>query len=240
MAKPRETKGSGHRSRLRERFIQSGLDGFLDYEVIELLLILGTPRKDCKQAAKEALDRFKSLQGVLSASSEELQQVPGIGPINAMGIMLVQAVSRRFLEKQIIQKDPIRSSKEMFDYLYHLLRDRTTECFTVIFLDSQNKILAVETLFEGTLNTSQVYPREVVRAALEHHSAYILLAHNHPSGEPGPSAEDIHITKEIVFACQVMGIRVMEHLIIGDNRYFSFADHGYIRKFHEEYESGHG
>jgi len=230
-------KGEGHRERLRERFLSSGLEGFLDYEVIELLLTLGTPRRDCKETAKAALARFKTLQGVLEAPIAQLIQVKGVGPKNAIGIKLIHAVSRRYLEKRVLGKDAISSSAQLFDYLYHHLRDRGTECFVAIYLDAQNQVLEMQTLFSGTVSASAVYPREVVKAALEHNASGLLLAHNHPSGEPVPSPDDTAITREIVFACRVMDIRVLEHLIIGDNRYYSFADQGLIARFHSEFES---
>ena len=121
----------GHRKRLRERFLKSGLDGFADYEVVELLLSLGTPRKDCKPQAKEALKKFKNLRGVLSASLEELQQIDGIGPHSAFGIKLMQDVARKYLKEQIIDKPVFQSSQEIFDYLYHSMRDLKTEVFKV-------------------------------------------------------------------------------------------------------------
>ncbi len=215
----------------------SGLDGFHDYEVIELLLTLATPRKDCKEQAKAALNRFKTLQGVIEAPPEQLQEIKGIGPNNIFGIKFVRAVAERYLQKKLIRKDPIRSSKELFDYLYHSLRDKKREIFKVVFLDAQNRIIATEDLFEGTLTASSVYPREVVRAALRYHAAGLFLVHNHPSGEPKPSHEDKRITRELIHACRVMGITVLEHLIIGDNTYFSFADHGYIAEMNREYDA---
>ena len=230
-------KGEGHRERLREKFLTSGLDGFHDYEVIELLLTLATPRKDCKDQAKAALKRFKTLQGVIEAPPEHLQEIKGLGPKNIFGIKFVQAVAERYLQKKLISKDPIRSSKELFDYLYHSLRDKKREIFKVVFLDAQNKIIAIEDLFEGTLNASNVYPREVVQTALRHHAAGLFLVHNHPSGEPKPSREDRLITRELIHACRVMGVTVHEHLIIGDNTYFSFADCGYIAEMNREYEA---
>ena len=229
-------KGEGHRARLREKFLSSGLDGFHDYEVIELLLTLATPRKDCKEQAKAALKRFKTLQGVIEATPGALQEIKGIGPKNILGIKLVHAAAGRYLKKKIVKKDPIRSSRELFDYLYHALRDKMREIFKVVFLDAQNRIIAIETLFEGTLTASSVYPREVVQAALQHHAASLLLVHNHPSGEPRPSREDRLITQQLINACRVMGITVHEHLIIGDNTYFSFADHGYITEMNRHYE----
>ena len=231
-AKPH--KGEGHRQRLRDRFLNAGLSGFHDYEVIELLLTLATPRKDCKDAAKAALKHFKTLQGVLEASPKALCEVNGIGPNNMLGIKLIKAVAERYLEKRLIRKDPLNNSKELFDYLYHSIRDKTRECFNVLFLDAKNRVITTEILFEGTLTASSVYPREVVLAALNHNAAALIFAHNHPSGDPKPSPEDVSITRQLVFACRVMGITVHEHLIIGNNRYFSFADEGYIAQMNRD------
>ncbi|MBW2644501.1 MAG: DNA repair protein RadC, partial [Deltaproteobacteria bacterium] len=122
------------------------------------------------------------------------------------------------------------------DYLYHSIREKSRECFNVLFLDAKNRVVALETLFEGTLTASSVYPREVIVAALNHHAAALIFAHNHPSGDPKPSPEDISITRQLIFACRVIGITVHEHLIIGDNRYFSFADQGYIASMNREFE----
>ena len=238
-AKRSEHKGAGHRGRLRQRFRDSGLDGFLDYEVVELLLTLGTPRKDCKDAAKAALARFKTFQGVLEAGAEELQEVPGIGPANSFGIRLAKAVAERYLAKKVIGKNAVSNSRVLFDYLKGTIRDKTRERFLAVFLDTKNRILAMETLFEGTLNASSVYPREVIRAALQHRAAALIFAHNHPSGDPTPSAEDAAITQQLVLAGRVMGITVHEHLIMGDGRYFSFADSGRIARMNAD-ASSHG
>jgi DNA repair protein RadC len=229
-------KGAGHRQRLRQRFLAGGLDGFQDYEIIELLLTLAMPRKDCKDAAKEVLKKFKTLQGVLEASSRELGKVNGIGPKNIFGIKLIKAVADRYLEKKLIHKDAINDSKVLFDYLYHSIRDKNREFFKVIFLNSKNEVIAAETTSEGTLTASSVYPREVIQAALSHDAAALIFAHNHPSGDPKPSAEDVAVTRQLVFAGKVMGIVVHEHLIIGDNRYFSFADQGYITRMNREFD----
>jgi DNA repair protein RadC len=230
-------KNEGHRRRLREKFLDAGLSGFHDYEVIELLLTLGTPRKDCKDAAKEALKKFKTLQGVFEASARELCEIRGIGPKNLFGIKLIRAVADRYLRKKIINKDPINSSRELFDYLVHALRDKNKEVFKALYLDAKNRIIAVETLFEGTLTSSAVYPREVVQAALENRAAAMIFAHNHPSGDLEPSREDVAITRKLVFACRMMGIAVHEHLIIGNSGYFSFADQGYIARMNHEFET---
>jgi DNA repair protein RadC len=223
---------TGHRWRLREKFIVGGLQGFLDYEIIELLLTLGTPRRDCKKQAKEAIKKFKVLRRVLEADEAELREIKGIGPHNVFGIRLVQEVSRRFLKEKMLNRPVCHSSKEVFDYLYHSLRDARTERFKVLFLDAKNYILEERTFFEGTVDSSAVYPREVIKAAVRFGASSLIFVHNHPSGDPEPSESDREITKELIFATNIMQIKVLDHIIIGNNRYFSFADQGLI----EEYE----
>lgn len=239
MSSGKTHKGAGHRQRLRDRFLSSGLDGFQDYEVIELLLTIGTPRKDCKDTAKEALKRYKTLPEIFEAPIEELSKIDGIGPKNVFGLKLIKAVADRYLKNRLMESDPISNSKHLFDYLYGSMRDKTRECFKAIFLDAKNRVISVETLFTGTLTSSSVYPREVVDAALRHHAAAVIFAHNHPSGDPQPSAEDIAITRHLLFACRIMGIITHEHLIVGNNTYFSFSDHGYIAEMSREFDKIH-
>jgi len=222
----------GHRKRLREKFIKSGLKGFHDYEIIELLLTLGSPRKDCKQPAKGAIKRFKTLRGVLEAAPEELQQIDGIGPHSAFGIKLVQEVAREFLKEKIIDKPVYKSSQEIFDFLYHSMRDLKKEVFKVIYLNSQNQIIDTADLFEGTVSSSSISPREVIEGAIKHHAVSLIFIHNHPSGNPEPSQSDKELTRDLVYAGSIMQIRVLDHIIIGNNRYFSFAGEGLL----EEYE----
>jgi len=226
---------TGHRKRLREKFIKSGLAGFHDYEIVELLLTLGIPRRDCKQQAKEAIKRFKTLRGVLEAPVEELQQIEGIGSHSAFGIRLVQEIAREFLKEKIIDKPVYSSSQEIFDYLYHSMRDLKKEVFKVMYLDSQNHVVAIEDLFEGTLNASAIYPREVIQGAVKHDAAALIFVHNHPAGNPQPSDNDRQITQELVFAGSIMQIRVLDHIVIGDNRYFSFADAGLIEEYNSDF-----
>jgi DNA repair protein RadC len=193
------------------------------------------PRKDCKDAAKQALVRFKTLQGVLEASPRELCRITGIGPKNLFGIKLIKAVADRYLKKKLIHKDAINDSKALFDYLYHSIGDKKREFFKVIFLNSKNQVIAADTLSEGTLTASSVYPREVIQKALSHDAAALIFAHNHPSGDPEPSSEDVAITRQLVFACNVMGLVAHEHIVIGDDHYFSFADQGYIERMNREF-----
>ena len=224
-------KEQGHRWRLREKFLKGGLKGFLDYEIVELLLTLGTPRRDCKQQAREALKKFQSLRGVLEAPFDELQKINGIGPHNIFGLKLIQEVSRRFLKERMMSRPYCHSSKEVFDYLYHALRDLRKEKFKVLFLDAKNQILEEETVFEGTVDSSAVYPREIMKKALRWDASSLIFVHNHPSGDPEPSVSDREITKELVFAANVMQLKVLDHIIIGNNCYFSFADEGLIEDY---------
>src|SRR4030042_1938429 len=223
----------GHRKRLREKFLKSGLNGFHDYEIVELLLSLGTPRRDCKSAAKEAIKQFQTLRGVLEAPAGELQQIPGIGAHSAFGIQLVQEVAREFLKARILDKPFYRSSQEVFDYLYHSMRGLKKEVFKVIYLSSQNQIINTIDLSEGTVNSSSVSPREVIEGALQNNPAALIFVHNHPSGAIEPSSSDKGLTRELVYAGRIMRLKVLDHIIIGDNKYYSFAGEGLI----EEYET---
>jgi DNA repair protein RadC len=225
---PSKNRKAGHRWRLREKFLKGGLQGFLDYEVVELLLTLGTPRRDCKRQALDALKRFKVLRKVLEADAQELQEIRGIGPHNVFGIKLIQEVSRLFLKEKMMSLPVCHSSKEVFDYLYHSLRDSRTEKFKVLFLDAKNFILEEKTVCEGTVDSSAVYPREVIKAALRYEASSLIFVHNHPSGDPDPSESDREITKELLFAANIMQIKVLDHIIIGNNCFFSFADQGLI------------
>ena len=225
------TKSQGHRRRLREKFLRGGLSGFLDYEIIELLLTLGTPRRDCKEQAKEALKKFRSLRGILEAPTDELQEIEGVGPHNVFGLKLVQEVSRYFLKERMMSKPYCHSSKEVFDYLFHTLRDLRREKFKVLFLDAKNQILMEKTIFEGTVDSSAIYPREIMKEALKCDASSLIFVHNHPSGDPEPSLSDKEITKELVFAASLMQLKVLDHIIIGNNRYFSFADQGLIEDY---------
>ncbi len=229
-------KSEGHRKRLREKFLKSGLKGFHDYETIELLLSLGTPRRDCKQAAKKALEKFKTLRQVLEASPEELIKINDIGPHNFFGIKLVQEVARRFLKEKILNKPICKSSQSAFDYLYHSLRGLKNEVFKMVFLDAQNKVIETEDLFSGSLSSSFVYFREIIKSALQHNAAGLIFVHNHPSGNPQPSVSDKEITKNLMLIGKIMEIKILDHIIIGDNQYFSFADHGLIRGYNEDWD----
>jgi DNA repair protein RadC len=230
-----EDSHRGHRKRLRDKFLRSGLAGFHDYEIVELLLSLGTPRRDCKAPAKEAIKRFQTLRGVLEATPEELQQIEGIGAHSAFGVKLVQEVAREFLKARILDKPFYRSSQEVFDYLYHSMRGLKKEVFKVIYLNSQNQITDTVDLSEGTVSGSTVSPREVIAGALKSNSTALIFVHNHPSGNPEPSNNDKELTRELVYASKLLRLRVLDHIVIGDNRYYSFAAEGLIEQYETDF-----
>ena len=177
---------------------------------------------------------LKRFGGSIEATSRELIAIKGIGPRNIFGLRLMKAVLDRYLEERLIQRIPLNNSKELFDYLDGTLGGRPIECFTVVFLDAKNRVITSKVLFEGTLTASSVYPREVVREALDHNAAALILAHNHPSGDPRPSAQDMAITRRLISVCRIMDIVLHEHLIVGDKRYYSFADEGHIARMKRE------
>lgn len=219
---------NGHRQRIREKFLQSGLDGFLDYEIVELLLTLGTPRKDCKQIAKAAIKEFKNLKGVLEANKTELTTVKGIGPSNVLGIILFQAISERYSKEKITPQILLNSSKLVSEYLKTKIGSKKEEHFMILYFDTRNKLISEE-ISIGTLNASLVHPREVFKKAILNNTAQIIIAHNHPSGDFNPSEADISTTKRLVETGKLVGISVIDHLITTSDNYFSFKENGIIK-----------
>ena len=220
-----QKKGAGHRQRLRDRFLERGLEGFSDAEILELLLSFGTPRSDCKEPAKAALKQFGSLAAVLEEPLVGLQEIKGIGPKNAFAVHFIHAVARRYLKDRLQGKRYLHSSTDVRDYLLHALRGLKKEVLTVIYLDSSHAILDTETVAEGTINVNTVYPRELVKKALQQNAAAMIIAHNHPSGSLDPSPQDIELTRTLSLLGSMMQIQLLDHIIIG-NGSFSFADNG--------------
>jgi len=231
-----QKKGEGHRQRLREKFIEGGLDRFSDEEVVEFLLTLGTPRRDVKVQAREAMKKFGSLSGVLSAPISKLKEIKGIGQKNALYLNFVHQVAGRYLRDRATGKTFFSSSQAVFDYLFHTMRDQKREIFKVLFLNRKNELILDQDVFFGSLTGSAIYPREIITLALEHKSAAMVFVHNHPSGDPTPSGEDQTLTRDLVWAANLLMIQVLDHIIIGNNTYYSFADEGLIKGYTKEFE----
>jgi DNA repair protein RadC len=212
-----------HRERLRERYRRSGLDGFHPYEVLELLLSYAIPRRDTKPLAKELVRRFGSLTEVLNAPVEALAEVKGMGDRSAVMLKLLRDAAAYHLREQLPGKDAINASRDVYAYLCAYYKGLKHEEFKAIYLDAQNKILLEETLFVGSNNESQVYIRKVVERVIQTHAASVVVAHNHPSGLLEPSRDDIGITHKLRGALALIDVHLLDHIIIGDNTFFSFV-----------------
>ncbi len=228
-----QKKGTGHRGRLRDRFLESGVDGLSNIEILELLLSFGTPRSDCKEAATELLKEYGSFSKVLDAPGRSLLKIKGIGPKNSFALQFIQAVASHYLKDRIRGKRYLHSSKEVADYLIYSMRGLKIEVLTVLFLDSSHAIIDTEIVAEGTLNVNTIYPREIIKRAMDYHAAALILAHNHPSGSLIPSPQDIKLTKTLFFLCTCMQVQLLDHLIIGEGTY-SFADEGLMGSIREK------
>ncbi|MFH1059188.1 MAG: DNA repair protein RadC [Pseudomonadota bacterium] len=219
---PAAHPGQGHRQRLREKFLTHGLAKFTDEEALELLLTLATPRRDCKQQARELMKRLGGLRAVLEAAPAELAAIEGVGPKNILGLKLIPAVARRYLEDRLLSGNPAELH-ELSEFLLWTLGPLPREVFRVFLLDQARRVLASEDLFAGTLGEAAVYPREVVGRALAGGAAAILCAHNHPGGDPRPSRDDLDLTRRLYFACRGVGLDLVDHLIVGRERVHSLA-----------------
>jgi len=230
-----QKKGLGHRQRLKDKFNQHGIEAFTDAEVVELLLILGTPRKDCKDEARALLKHFGSLAGVLEAPAGELHKIKGVGPNNSFAIHFLHGVARRYLKHRLQEKQYLHSSRQVAEYLIHSMRDLQHEVFAVIFLDGAHAIIDTQVVARGTVTSNTVYPRELVKLALEYNAAAMVVAHNHPSGKLQPSSQDHKLTRTLYLACAFMNIRLLDHLIIGQaETTYSFADNGIMANIGDE------
>ncbi|HBA41122.1 MAG TPA: hypothetical protein DCZ05_15785 [Deltaproteobacteria bacterium] len=218
----------GHRQRLRERFLKSGLDSFHDYEAVELLLTLAIPQKDVKVPAKLAIERFKSLRGVLDAPLEELREIPGLGEVAPVALRIIKEAANRYLQQKSQEAFSLTNQQVLFDYCRSALGSNSDEVFKVFYLDSGYRILGDETLEEGTIDRAAVYPRRVMDAALRNRAAALLFAHNHPNGNVKPSEQDKTLTRALVLAAETLQIKVLDHVIVSKDDVFSFRKEGLL------------
>lgn len=205
----------GHRDRLRERAAAGGLAALPDYEALELFLFRAIPRGDVKPLAKQLLARFGSLAGVLGATADELKTVGGVGEAIALDLKLVHEIALRTAREAVGRRPVISSWSALVAYVKTALAHEAREQFRVLFLDKKNQLIADETMNRGTVDHAPVYPREVVRRALELSASAVILVHNHPSGDPAPSTADIDMTRQVADAARALRIAVHDHLIVG-------------------------
>ncbi len=227
-AKAAPAHQTGHRERLRERARAAGLAALPDYELLELYLFRSLPRGDVKPLAKALLARFGSFAGVLGASVEELKTVSGVGETAAVELKILHEATLRAGRETIAKRPVISSWTALLGYVRVALANESREQFRVLFLDKKNQLIADEVMNHGTVDHAPVYPREVMRRALELASSNIILLHNHPSGDPTPSRPDIEMTKQIITAGKALSIVVHDHLVVGRDGVASFKALGLI------------
>ena len=212
----------GHRQRLRQKFLQAGAEALADYEILELLLFQAQPRGDMKPLAKDLLRRFGSLPGVMAATPAELEGVPGLGEASIVALKIVHAAGLRAAQRELLDRPIFSSWDKVLDYCHRSMAREKVEQFRLLFLDSRNALIADEVQQTGTVNHTPVYPREVVRRALELRASALIMVHNHPSGDPTPSKDDIAMTREVKEAAEKLGIALHDHIVVGRKGHASF------------------
>jgi DNA repair protein RadC len=224
MSELKEPSYIGHRKRLKQKYEQNGINGWLDYEILEFILFYAIPRKDTKLIAKRLLSKFKTIRGILDADRKEIESVRGISKNSALFLKLLKDIFVFYMEQDIHERDLLSSPKLVYDYLKLELKGLANEEFKMMFLDSRNQLISMESLKNGTVNRVIVFPRKIVERALCNHTVGVIIAHNHPSGSIEPSVEDQKITETIKEALNTVDIKLLDHIIIGGNKYFSFRE----------------
>ena len=217
-----------HRKRLRDRFMQGGAAAIPEYELLELVLFRAIGRQDVKPLARRLIDHFGNFSNVLSASQAVLQKVEGVGPAVVVELKIVEAAAHRLSRGRVMQRHVVSSWDALLDYCHATMSHRQTEQFRILYLDTKNVLIADEEQAAGTVDHVPVYPREVVKRALELNATSLILVHNHPSGDPTPSQADIDMTGQIVAAAAALSITVHDHLIIGKSCELSFRAEGLL------------
>ena len=223
-----ETGASGHRERLRERFLKGGADAMPDYELLELTLFAVIPRRDTKPLAKALLMRFGSFAEVIAAPRTRLMEVKGVGEAVASHLKIIEAAAHRLAKTRVVGRPALSSWTALLDYCTAAMARAQNEEFRILFLDRKNVLIADEVQNRGTIDHTPVYPREIVKRALELSASAIILVHNHPSGDPTPSKADILMTREVAGAAKALGIAIHDHLVIGRGGHASFKALGLL------------
>ena len=219
---------AGHRKRLRDRFRDGGARAMPDYEMLELILFRALPRQDVKPLAHDLIKRFGDFNRVITAPDTHLRQVNGVGEAVITELKIVEGAAQRLARARVMQRPVISSWDAVLDYCHTTMAHRETEHFRVLFLDRKNTLIADEEQAKGTVDHVPVYPREIVKRALELNASALILVHNHPSGDPTPSQSDIDMTAQVQTACDALGLVLHDHLIIGKEQELSFRANGYL------------
>jgi len=212
--------------RPRERLLQHGAAALSDAELLAIFLRVGIPGKNAVELARDTLQRFGSLTSMLRVAEKDLALGSGVGPAKCSQLLAALELSRRAIHEELQEGSKLNSTKKVAEYLKLLFKNRERESFVILFLDVRNKLICMEELFSGTLNHAAVYPREVVKATLRHNAAAVILAHNHPSGDPEPSDADLTLTEALGDALELIEVQLLDHFVVAGTRLYSFADHG--------------
>jgi DNA repair protein RadC len=226
--KPAVHGAEGHRSRMRDRLLTAGPDALADHEMLEMILFLALPRRDTKPIARALLARFGTFSNAIAAPLSDLLHIDGLGEAGAAAIKVVQAASIRLIRASVTEKPVMENWDRLIGYLTAALAHEVVEQVRVLFLDTKNRLIADEMLSQGTIDRAPVYPREVVKRALELHASSLILVHNHPSGDPAPSRDDVVMTQEVRRAADTLGIKLFDHIVIGGHRWISFKAQGLL------------
>jgi len=218
----------GHRQRIKERFLRSGLKDWKDYEILELALTFAVARKDTKQIAKQVIEKFGNLKNVLNSDIERLKEIKGIKDHAAFLIYFLKSFAVKYSELELAEKEKISSPSDTVVFLKTLIGSSKDEIFYAIFMNASNKILFYDEINRGVVNKSAVYPRKIVELALKHNATSVIVAHNHPGGGCNPSQNDIIATEAVLKALKTVDISLLDHMIVTDKNYYSFKDNGLI------------
>ena len=227
-ASPSPMSAEGHRARMRLRLLTAGPDSVADHELLEMVLFLALPRRDTKPIARALLTRFGSFANAVTAPLPDLRAIEGLGDAGAAALKTIQAAALRLMRSEVMDRPVLNNWKTLMAYLTAVLSRERVEQFRILFLDNRNCLLADEAQSRGTVNHTPVYPREVVKRALELNATALILVHNHPSGDPSPSRDDIEMTRLISAAATALSVTVHDHLIVGNGQWYSFRQEGML------------
>ena len=219
---------------LQERFISSGFEGLEDREIVELMISLALSPRKSKLWAKKCLEQFQDMRELLATPAEELEKM-GCTPVLIFCIKLLKELPAEILRHNLTEQPAYESSKEIFDYLYYSMRDLKKEVFKVIYLNKRNQITDVVDLFTGTHDSIVFQPRQIIESSIKHRADALIFVHNHPTGDPAPSKTDKRLTRDLVYVGMVLQIKVLDHIVIGESIYFSFADEGLIQNYEDNF-----
>ncbi|MDR0958365.1 MAG: DNA repair protein RadC [Clostridiales bacterium] len=219
---------AGHRERVREKYVNNGINSFADHEVLEFLLFYALPRRDTNELAHKMINEFGSLHNLMDAHPSEISRRCKVSISVAALVTLPPQIHKKYVASKMAKKNPFHSTKAVGTFLISLFAAEVSECFYILCLDSQQKLISSELITRGTLNHAQIYLRSIMEAALKHHACSVVLSHNHPNNDLTPSDEDISTTEKIVEAFESIDVAVLDHVIVNTSEYYSFKENNYL------------